>query len=191
MSETRFARVIEAIDAANAADPERALEGGVERPAALLYGWRMSAELIEFCPDASEHLRIAARGQHIERWKTPRSSYPEGREGYLRWRTELGRFHAERVAQIMRQAGYGEDDCARVTRIIRKQGIKRDPEVQTLEDVAALVFMRWYFADFARGREPQQIFDIVAKTARKMSPAGRAAALALGLPPELAPALDV
>lgn len=191
MTQGRFARVIEAIDAANSADPERVLEGGVERAAALLYGWRMSAELIEFCPDASEHLRIAARGQHIERWKSPRSSYPEGREGYLRWRTELGRFHAERVAQIMRGAGYGEDDCARVMRIIRKQGIKRDPEVQTLEDVACLVFMRWYFADFATGREPQQIFDIVAKTARKMSPAGRAAALALGLPPELVPALDV
>jgi len=190
MTEARFTRVLEAIDAANAADPERALEGGEERPAALLYGRRMSAELVRFRPDASEHLRIAARGQHIERWKTPRDSYPVGREGYLRWRTDLGRYHAERVAGVMRDAGYSEDDCARVARIIRKQGIKRDPEVQTLEDVACLVFMRWYFADFAAGRDPEQIHNIVAKTARKMSPEGREAALALGLPPELAPALE-
>lgn len=186
MSETRFARVIEAIDAANAADPERIVEGGEERPAALVYGRRMSAELVRFCPDASEHLRIAARGQHIERWKTPRHSYPEGREGYLRWRTDLGRYHAERVAGIMREAGYPEEDCARVARIIRKQGIKRDPEVQALEDVACLVFMRWYFADFAAGHDAEKVRNIVARTARKMSPEGRKAALALGLPAELA-----
>ena len=189
MSGGRFTRVIEAIDAANAADPERVSEGGEERPAALVYGRRMSAELVRFRPDAPETLRIAARGQHIERWKTPRDSYPEGREGYLRWRTDLGRYHAERVAGIMREAGYDEEDCVRVARIIRKQGIKRDGEVQTLEDVACLVFMRWYFADFAAGRDPEQVHNIVAKTARKMSPEGREAALALGLPPELAPAV--
>lgn len=190
MSGARFTRVIEAIDAANAADPETVLEGGEARPAALVYGRRMSGELVRFRPDASEALRIAVRGQHIERWKTPRDSYPEGREGYLRWRADLARVHAERVAGIMREAGYPEDDCARVARIVRKQGIKRDPEVQTLEDVAALVFMRWYFADFAAGREPDQVREIVAKTARKMSPEGRKAALALGLPPELASALE-
>ena len=186
MSGTRFTRVLERIDAANAADPERAMDGAVEQPAALLYGWRMSAELVAFCPDASESLRIAARGQHVERWTVPRESYPEGRAGYLRWRTDLGRYHAERVAEIMREAGYPEADCARVARILRKQGIQRDPEVQTLEDVACLVFMRWYFADFAAGREPGHVQDIVAKTARKMSAKGRAAALALGLPSELA-----
>lgn len=190
MSETRFARVIEAIDAANAADPERVTEHGEERPAALVYGRRMSAELVRFCPDASEQLRIAARGQHVERWTTPRHAYPEGREGYLRWRTELGRFHAERVAGLMREAGYAEEDCARVARIIRKQGIKRDPEVQALEDVACLVFMRWYFADFAAGHDAEKVRNIVARTARKMSPEGRKAALALGLPAELAELIE-
>ncbi len=186
MSGNRFAAVIDRIDAANAADPEGARDGAVERPAALLYGWRMSAELVSFCPEASENLRIAARGQHIERWTVPRASYPEGRAGYLRWRTDLGRYHAERVAGIMREADYPEEDCARAAQIIRKQGIKRDPEVQTLEDVACLVFMRWYFADFAADRDSAQVGDIVAKTARKMSAKGREAALALGLPPELA-----
>lgn len=186
-----FAAVLERIDAANAADPERTTDGAVAQPAALLYGRRMSAELVEFCPDASEHLRIAVRGQHIERWTMPRETYPEGREGYLRWRADLGRFHAGRVAGLMREAGYGLADCDRVARIIGKEGIKRDPEVQALEDVACLVFMRWYFADFAAGRDPQQVHRIVARTARKMSPTGRAAAARLPLPPELAPALGL
>lgn len=191
MTGEMFAEVIARIDEANAADPERETDSTGEHPAALLYGQRMSAELVRFRPDASELLRIAVRGQHIERWKKPRASYPEGREGYLTWRRDLGRYHADRVAGIMREAGYPEADAERVARIIRKEGIKRDPEVQALEDVACLVFMRWYFAGFAPGHDPEKVFHIVARTARKMSPDGRAEAAKLPLPKELVPALEV
>lgn len=188
----RLDSVLAAIDAANAADPTRERDGGEEHPAALLYGWRMSAELDRVCPDASEPLRIAARGQHVERWKMPRVRYPEGREGYLAWRKAQGAFHAERVAGIMQEAGYGADERARVGRMLRKEGIKRDAEVQMLEDVICLVFLRWYFPQFAEGRDPEQVFRIVAKTARKMSAEGRARVVAeFDLPPELAPALEV
>ena len=79
----RLEAVLMAIDAANAADPTLAEEGQQQVPAALLYGRRMSAELQRDCPEASEHLKIAARGQHIERWTMQRASYPEGRAGYL------------------------------------------------------------------------------------------------------------
>jgi hypothetical protein len=186
-----FTRVIARIDAANAADPESENDGAGAHPAALLYGRRMSAELVRFRPDASEHLRIATRGQHIERWKLSRASYPVGREGYLAWRRDQGRQHADRVAGLMRETGYAEADCEQVARIIRKEGIKRDPEVQALEDVACLVFMRWYFGGFATGRDPEHLFRIVARTARKMSPEGRAEAAKMALPPELAPALEI
>lgn len=182
-----FPRVIEAIDQANAADPETVEDGGETRPAALVYGQRMSAELIRFAPKASELLRIAVRGQHIERWKMPRASYPEGRQGYLEWRRDLGRYHADRVAGIMAGQGYPEPDCARAAQIIRKEGIKRDPDVQALEDVACLVFMRWYFSGFAEGRDREHIRHIVGRTARKMSAAGRADALTqFDLPADLA-----
>lgn len=191
MTGNEFSDVLERIDTANAADPEIAVDAGAPHPAALLYGRRMSAELVGFCPGASEHLRIAARGQHIERWKLRRASYPQGREGYLAWRRDQGRYHADRVAGLMREAGYGPGDCDRVARIIRKEGIKRDAEVQALEDVACLVFLRWYAAGFADGRDPDQVFRIVAKTARKMSAEGRAFAARLDLPGELAPALEI
>jgi hypothetical protein len=191
MTGSKFTDLLARIDAANAADPETAEDGGAPHPAALLYGRRMSAELVRFRPDASEHLRIAVRGQHIERWKRPRLSYPEGRDGYLAWRRDQGRFHAERVAGLMRKAGYAPEDCGRVARIIRKEGIKRDPEVQALEDVACLVFLRWYAAGFAEGRDPGQVYRIVARTARKMSADGRSFAAQLDLPAALAPALDV
>ena len=182
----RLEAALAAIDAANAADPAR--EGG--EPAALLYGRRMSEVLEGFAPGASDHLKIACRGQHIERWTRPRADWPEGRAGYLRWRTELKAYHAERVMALMAGVGWPEADRARVGGLIRKEGLKRDPESQTLEDVACLVFMRWYFAPFAETQSPEKIVEIVAKTGRKMSAEGRAAALRLGLPGHLAAALE-
>lgn len=188
----RLGAVLAAIDAANSADPNTADENGKPVPVELLYGQRMSSELERVCPDASEHLKIAARGQHIERWKTPRSAYPEGRAGYLAWRKGLGAFHARRIGEIMAEAGYGEADCARVGAMLRKEGIKRDAETQMLEDVICLVFLRWYFPDFAAKHDGEKIFRIVQKTARKMSATGRARVAAeFDLPPHLAPALDI
>ncbi|WP_374290771.1 DUF4202 domain-containing protein [Paenirhodobacter enshiensis] len=166
---TRLYTATAAIDAANAADPSGE---------ALLYGQRMSAELDRLFPDASEALRLAARGQHIERWLLPRSDYPEGRTGYLDWRREQGRRHGERVAGIMRAAGYDEAEAARAAQMLRKEGLKRDAEVQALEDVICFVFLRHYFAPFAPTRPAEELTGIVAKTARKMSAEGRARALA-------------
>lgn len=182
---TRLARTLAAIDAANDADPDRS-EGA---PAARLYGERMTAELDRLVPGASEELRIAARGQHIERWTSPRGAFPEGREGYLAWRRDLAAFHARRVGDIMAAEGYGADSIERVGRMIRKEGIKRDPEVQALEDVICFTFLRWYFHPFAEGRDPDGLLRIVQKTARKMSAAARARALSdFALPEPLAAA---
>ncbi|WP_103257557.1 DUF4202 domain-containing protein [Tabrizicola aquatica] len=175
-------QALAAIDEANAADP---------KGQALEYGLRMSQELARVVADASEVLQIAARGQHVERWRLPRSDYPEGKEGYLAWRREQARRHAERVADIMEHAGYGPDDCARVGVLLRKEGLKRDAEVQALEDVICLVFLRWYFADFAAKHDPDAVQDIVRKTARKMSAPGRARVLAeFALPAPLAAAFQ-
>ena len=167
--------VLAANDRANAADPNSELDG---RPVALVYGERMSEELARRSPDASEHLQIAAHCQHVERWKIARADYPDGRVGYLQWRTDQARAHAERVTGFMADAGYGAEDRDRVARLLRKEGIKRNPEMQMLEDVICFVFLRWYFADFAAKHPDEEIERIVAKTARKMSPEARAAALA-------------
>ena len=184
----KLAAVLALIDAANAADPHRDEDG---RPVELVYGERMSAELARLAPDASDSLRIAARGQHVERWTLPRGDYPEGRAGYLAWRAEQGRRHAARVDAMMAEAGYGAEDRARVAALLRKEGIKRNPEMQQLEDVICFVFLRWYFADFAAKHPEDEIVRIVARTARKMSPEARARALAeFDLPPPLAEAVS-
>lgn len=166
---SRLKAVLAAIDAANAADPR--LDEG--EPEALLYGRRMSAELERLFPEASDVLRIAARGQHIERWVLPRADYPEGRTGYLTWRRDLARHHAELVGRMMADAGYGADEAEAAGAMLRKEGLKRNPEVQALEDVICLVFLKWYFAPFAAKHPDEKVLDIVRKTARKMSAAGR------------------
>src|SRR5262249_30424993 len=140
----RFAVVVAAIDAANARDPHTIELDGRSVAAELVYGQRMSATLAGLAPEASETLRIAARGQHIERWTSPRRSYPEGRGGYLRWRKDLQAFHAARVGEIMTAAGYDAAAVGRVGALIRKERLKADIEVQVLEDVACLVFLAHY-----------------------------------------------
>ena len=170
---TRLQTAFAAIDQANSADPNQS--DGL--PVELLYGQRMTEEQLALYPDASEPLRIACRGQHIERWTLPRHDFPMDRPGYLAWRTEQGRRHAARVAEIMRDAGYGEDDIQHTEKMLMKQGIKRDGDVQALEDVACFTFIRWYMGPFSQTRDADEMQRIVEKTARKMSPMARARAL--------------
>jgi hypothetical protein len=183
----RLTKALALIDAANAADPTQE----DSQPAALLYGQRMTAELDRLFPAASEVLQIAARGQHVERWLLPRSDYPAGKAGYLEWRREQARRHAARVGDMMAEAGYPPADYDRVGVLLRKEGLKRDAEVQALEDVICFTFLRWYFAPFAASRDPAEVADIVVKTARKMSPEGRRrVAVEFSLPAELAAAFQ-
>lgn len=175
----RLAAAFAAFDEANAADPNRVAAGGESWPKELLYARQMTEWLARFAPDASEALRLAARCQHIRRWEIPRDDFPRGRIGYLKWRTRLKHFHAEAAAEILERVGYDGETIARVQALLRKEHLKRDPEVQTLEDVVCLVFLENWFADFARQHEPDKIVDIVAKTWKKMSPAGREAALGM------------
>ncbi len=179
--------VIAAIDTANAQDPRQ--DDG--QPEALLYGHRMSGELDRLFPNAPDTLCIAARGQHIERWVLKRADYPEGRVGYLTWRRDLAGHHATRVGEIMAAAGYAQDKIDTVGQMLRKEGIKRNADVQALEDVICFVFLKWYFAPFAAKHTHDKVIDIVHKTARKMSPEARARALEeFDLPDDLRAAVE-
>jgi Domain of unknown function (DUF4202) len=173
----RLQCALTAIDAANARDPN----GEAGEPAELVYGRRMSEALAAFAPDASEYLRIAVHGQHIERWLSPRSAFPEGKTGYFAWRNTAKKRHAERLGQIMAACGYDEAAVLRVGALARKERLRSDSEAQTLEDVACLVFLRYYAESFAAKHEGEKVFDILVKTQRKMSPRARVAGLYFGL----------
>jgi hypothetical protein len=173
----RFDAVIAAFDAANAEDPNRD-EG---QPKELLYAQRMSAMLARFAPEASESVQLAVRAQHIQRWKTPRSSYPIDRQGYLQWRTSLYKFHAETAGRIMAEHGYDAETIERVKAAVGKKGLKVNAETQLLEDVTDLVFLEHYLAGFAAQHpdySEEKWIDIIRKTWQKMSQAARDFALA-------------
>jgi hypothetical protein len=182
-----FATVLAAIDAANAADPRRAVVRDTRVPAESLYSERMSAWLARLAPEAPELLRIAVRAQHLERWKLPRERYPRDRAGYHAWRRACAGMHAARAGELMAAAGYGDADIARVGALIRKENLRRDPEAQILEDCAALTFLEFYFDSFldSADLDEEKVVDIVRRTWRKMSHRGQAAATALldDLPP--------
>src|SRR5215470_5986593 len=179
----RFGDVIAAIDNANACDPNVVQIDGRAVPAELLYGQRMSDALARMAPHASELLRIAARGQHIERWTSPRNGYPAGRVGYLKWRNDLKEFHARRLGEIMAAASYEPHEAARVGALVRKERLRSDPEVQMLEDVVCAVFLEHYLGDFMRKTDEARLARILTQTWNKMSAQGQAHASKLDLPP--------
>ena len=180
----RLARALAAVDAANGEDPTSVDVDGQPVPRELVYGRRMSAWLERLVPDASEALCLAVRAQHIQRWKVPRSAYPEGRTGYKRWRSELARMHAELAARIAADAGYDEATCARIAEMIQKRGLRTNAETQTLEDVACLVFLEHHLGEFAAKHDRAKVIDVLRKTWPKMSERGHAAALGLAFDDE-------
>lgn len=188
---TPLQHVISRIDSANAEDPNLVLDGGVRRPAELLYSERMSAMLARFVPDASDALQMAVRAQHLRRWTIPRSLYPMDRAGYHRWRGELKRRHAEWAASILKDCGVPDEVSSRVSSLIRKENLKTDPEAQSLEDVACLVFLQHYAVDFSSRNDEQKMIGILQKTWRKMSERGRQAALELPLDPTVRALVDL
>ncbi len=183
MTSSRFNPAIQKIDQANSKDPNREIYQGKEYPKELLYSIRMSDWMDKLRPEAPEVLKLAARAQHIRRWEVPRSSYPMDRTGYLKWRTFLYSFHAEKTSEILREAGYDEETIRQVSTLLLKQNIKTKPDMQLLEDVICLVFLENYFADFSKQHEEEKIVQIVQKTWKKMSGEGHRAALQIPMSP--------
>ena len=178
----RFDLALAAIDAVHADDPEKDSAG---QPKELAYALRMSAWLKKLAPDASEALRLAVRCQHLRRWAIPRSSFPEGKVGYLRWRKEESLAHATLAGEILARAGYEADAVTRVQSLIKKERIKHDAEAQLLEDSTCLAFLEIDFAGFAQKHDESKVLDILRKTWAKMSAQGRREALSLQLPAHL------
>ena len=182
MNQNRLEKALFLIDQANGQDPNKESYEGREYPKELLYGQSMSDWLKRLRPEANEAQQLAVRAQHLQRWKVPRDSYPPTREGYLKWRTYLYGYHADQAALLLQEAGYDELTIGQVRSMVGKKGIKRDADVQLVEDIACLVFLQHYFAAFAEGQDEGKVIAIVRKTWSKMSEEAHAQALQLSFP---------
>jgi Domain of unknown function (DUF4202) len=184
MDASARARVL--IDAAHNADPHRAHDG---RAAELAYADRMEEWVVRIVPGADDTLRLAARCQHLERWLVPRSSFPEGRPGYLAWRRSLYVKQADRARQLLLEAGMPRDRAEDAATWVSKAGLRTNAGTQALEDAAVLVFLESEVEAFAQQHSeyPREKFvDILRKTWRKMSPRAQELALKLDLPVPIA-----
>jgi len=167
-------------DEYNKQDPNVLTHDGVVYPEEYFYAQHVHRWVNTLQPGASEALLLASRCQHIGRWELPRSQYPEGRVGYLKWRSDLAKEHAEKAAELLVKAGYDDSDLiARVQQIILKKQIKSDHDVQVMEDALCLVFLQFEYEEFLKKHDDVKLIRILQKTWNKMSPQGREAALSL------------
>ena len=179
----RLRRALDAVDAANADDPVEIVVRGERRPKELAHAELVTEWIARLAAEPTEALLLAARAHHLRRWTIPRSSFPDGRAGYLRWRRALHDEHARGVAEIMREHGYADAAITRVESLVRKRGLGRDPEAQALEDALCLVFLETQFHDLAARLDRDKTVEVVRKTLAKMSDEGRQHALAMPLDP--------
>src|SRR3954471_3666217 len=107
-------RAFAALNAVHEADPRR--EGGAAYE--ILYADRLEAWVRRLVPEPPPALLLAARAPHLERWAIPRDSYPDGRGGYLRWRSDVHRRQGERVREILAGAGNEAELVERVADLV-------------------------------------------------------------------------
>lgn len=175
----RFYEALRRFDQENEQDPNLIVSEGVAHPQELFYAKRLTEWVLRLDPEASEHLLLAARCQHICRWTIPRNSYEMTRAGYLRWRNDLKQFHAGKSAEILREVGYDEDTVARVRDLNLKKQLGRDPDCQILEDALCLVTLQYQLVDLVAKTDPGKMVEILRKTWKKMSRSARDHALRL------------
>jgi hypothetical protein len=171
----KFAAALRRFDEENARDPNTENS----QPRELLYAQRLTDWVLRLRPDASETTRLAARCQHLCRWKIPRADYPMTRAGYLKWRADLKKFHAQRAGEILAEVGYDAETIRRVQDLNLKKNFPADPESRLLEDALCLVFLEFQLTDLAAKTDDDKMVNALKKSWDKMTEAARAEALKL------------
>ena len=175
-----IARAIEQLQQLNAEDPNELIVDGQAEKKEVIFAERLSVWVKKVAGEPSAALQVAAYGQHVERWKSARTDYPEGRAGYLRWRKDLSKRHAEVTCRVAEEAGLPDEVIAAIRKINLKQNLRGNPESQVMEDALCLSFLEHEFEEFSAKHPDEKVIDIVQKTWGKMSE--RAHGMALELP---------
>jgi len=176
---SKLDKAFELFDEYNKRSPEHIVWDNVSYPIEYFYAVKLHDWVTKLDPQADESLLLASRCQHIGRWEIARKSYPDGRVGYLKWRSDLSRYHAGIAAEILSEVGYDEETINRVKQIVLKQRLKSDTDVQTMENALCLVFLQYQYDDLIAKITEEKMIDILRKTWGKMSDPGREAALSL------------
>lgn len=101
------------------------------------------------------------------------------RPGYLKWRAELKKFHAQRAGEILREVGYDEETIRCVQALNLKKHFPADPDCRLIEDALCLVFLEFQLSDLAAKTGDEKMVNAIKKSWEKMTEAARAQALKL------------
>lgn len=172
-------KAFELFDSFNKQDPNTIIWDDTTYPSEYFYALKLHQWVKELAPDASEALLLASRAQHIGRWTSPRTSYADGKAGYLQWRIDLAQFHSAKATELMREAGYEDEIIGDVQHIMLKKELRSDPEVQTIENALCLVFLQYQYEDFIAKHDEKKVTRILQKSWSKMSQPGRDTALTI------------
>ena len=175
----RFEAALCRFDEENSLDPNVERVDGADHPRELIYSQWLTDWVLKLSQNATEELRLAARSQHLCRWTIPRDSYPTTRAGYLKWREDLKKFHANKAGEILRELGYSEEVVTRVQNLNLKKNFPRDPETGILEDALCLVFLERQFTALASKTSDDKMINALRKAWGKMTPQAREDALKL------------
>ena len=187
----KLEKAFKLFDDYNKQDPHTLVWQSKEYPAEYFYALQLYNWVTKLDPGASEALLLASRCQHLGRWKTPRAMYPSGKAGYLRWRSDLAKFHASEAENLLQEAGYGQQEIQDVQHIILKENLKADQDVQTMENALCLVFLEFQLEDFIKRHDDEKLIRIIQKSWKKMSEPGRVAARSLAYSPKARTLIDV
>lgn len=178
-----LAGALRTIDQANSQDPN--LIGG--EPLARHQGQRAAHWVSQLATlagrEAPTAAIVAGQAHHLRRWEVPRSSYPEGRPGYLKWRRDAKIRHAEHVDEILVDFGFAEPARTEVADLIQRKGLGSNPDTQLVEDAACLVFLETQYDDMIARLDHDHMVTVVARTLKKMSPLAIEQAAGLTLSP--------
>jgi hypothetical protein len=174
---TKLQSAFKKFDDYNQKDPNFFLWEGETYAREYFLSVKLNEWVTRIAPDAGEELLLASRSQHIGRWEIPRDDYPEGRTAYLKWRSDLALYHAQKSAQLLQEVGYEQETIERVQQIILKKRIKLDSEVQTMENALCLVFLQYQYEDFHPKHSEEKVINILRKSLLKMDQHGHQFAL--------------
>ena len=168
----QYQKAIAQIDALHNADPNTVEHDAQTVSAEWLYSERMLQILLLHTPSADYVLKLAAKCQHNKRWEIPRSTFEINKKGYYQWRAAIMEHQLAVTTQALHQSGLEAADIELVCNALRSKNDKTHAQAAIIEDVACLVFIKWYLVDFASQFDVEKATVILKKTAAKMTDYG-------------------
>ena len=163
----------------NSKDPNKIEFEKQEFPREYIYSKWLSKWVHQLIPNPSIALQLASYSQHLKRWEIPRDSFPKDRNGYLKWRTKLYKYHSDEVEKILKEEKVNDDLILEVKSIIEKKNSDTNKDVQLMEDALCLVTLEFQIEEFSKSYSDEKMKDILQKIIKKMSQKGIEEALKL------------